>query len=132
MGDADRVAGNRRKDLRFVGTSGERRCVMLRALNRGLAAAATLIPALTMPSAIAISQPDVKCAGHSDVQNYLGRIYAEKLEAVGLVNDQTIMEIYVGDSGSWTVALTSPEGISCLVLSGQGWQSMDRKPGQKA
>jgi hypothetical protein len=104
---------------------------MLRTLNYGLAGAVVLIPALTMHSAAAVSQPQYNCAGQIDLRGYLDKAYAEKLAAVGLVNDQTIMEVYVAESGTWTVVLTSPNGVSCLVLSGQGWQSADRMPGEK-
>ncbi|MBD9371316.1 hypothetical protein IB238_01510 [Rhizobium sp. ARZ01] len=105
---------------------------MLRFLNRGLAGTVTLIFALTVQPAVTVSQPEHNCANQSDLRSYLEEAYAEKLAAVGVVNEQTIMEIYVADTGTFTVALTNPAGISCLVLSGQGWQSIWKKPGQKA
>ena len=105
---------------------------MFHSMKRGLAGVAMLIFALTMHPATTVSQPEFNCTGRSELQRYLGTAYAEKIVAVGMVNEQAIMEVYVADSGTWTVVLTSPAGVSCLVLAGQGWQSTWRKPGQKA
>lgn len=104
---------------------------MLRFLSRG-AGTVVLFFALTVHPAVTLSQQEYNCASQSDLRNYLDEAYAEKLAAVGMVNEQTIMEIYVADTGTWTVVLTNPAGVSCLVLSGKGWQSVWKKPGQKA
>ncbi len=105
---------------------------MLRSLNRSLVRAVMVVFALAAHPAVALSQPDYNCAKQTDLRSYLQEAYAEKLAAVGMVNEQSIMEIYVSDSGTWTVVLTNPAGVSCLVLSGQGWQSIWKKPGQKS
>lgn len=104
---------------------------MLRYLSRGCAGTVVLFFALTLHPAATLSQPEYNCASQSDLRSYLEEAYAEKLAAVGMVNEQTIMEIYVADTGTWTVVLTNPAGVSCLVLSGQGWQSIWKRPGQK-
>lgn len=38
------------------------------------------------------------------------------------------MEIAVSPTGSWTVLLTIPGGVTCLVDSGEGFQILEAKP----
>jgi hypothetical protein len=34
-----------------------------------------------------------------------------------------IMEIFVADSGTWTIFATDVAGMSCVVAAGDNWQS---------
>lgn len=50
--------------------------------------------------------------------------YSEMLTAGGLQNAQQLLEIWTSASGSFTVLVTRPDGISCVVATGQGWHSV--------
>ena len=36
-------------------------------------------------------------------------------------NQQTVVELYVGGNGSWTILVTLTNGMSCIAASGQKW-----------
>jgi type IV secretory pathway VirB2 component (pilin) len=77
----------------------------------------------------AASQAMLSCAGRSDVVKFLDKNFAEKLTAVGLVNQNSVLEVYAADSGTWTLVVTDVHGISCILLSGDSWDSMPSLPG---
>ncbi|MBX4907989.1 MULTISPECIES: hypothetical protein [Rhizobium] len=77
----------------------------------------------------AASQTMLSCAGRSDVVSFLDQNFGEKLTAVGLVNQNAVLEVYAAKSGTWTLVVTDIHGISCILLSGDGWDSMPALPG---
>lgn len=52
-----------------------------------------------------------------------GPKYGERQIGVGIINEKTVLEIFVSPtSGSWTMLTTDISGISCLAGSGQNWE----------
>ncbi len=64
----------------------------------------------------------VECGRHEKVIQLLGTRYQETRKAMGLVSTRGMMEVYVSAAGTWTVLLTSPEGIACIVAAGDAWE----------
>lgn len=62
------------------------------------------------------------CAQRDVVVKRLADLYAERLTAGGLQHSQStrsVMEIWTStETGSFTVLVTSPQGISCVVATG--------------
>ncbi|MBE0453596.1 hypothetical protein [Roseovarius autotrophicus] len=58
------------------------------------------------------------------VERLEGR-YKEHLAGGGLQNPQQLLEVWASDeTGSFTVFVTRPDGISCVVATGQHWNSV--------
>ncbi len=58
----------------------------------------------------------------SELSSMLGQWLAEKLIARGLSANGRMVEIYATDDGAtWTMVVTTPEGQSCIVASGEAW-----------
>ena len=50
--------------------------------------------------------------------------YGERLTGGGLQSPQQLLEAWSSDrSGSFTIFLTRPDGFSCVVATGQNWNS---------
>ena len=51
--------------------------------------------------------------------------YGETRQSVAIHSEgEAVVETWANeDTGSWTVILTSPTGISCIALHGMGWAS---------
>ncbi len=49
--------------------------------------------------------------------------YGESSVALGLTRKGDLAEVYMSPDGSWTWMITSPDGTSCLVATGQSWES---------
>ena len=59
------------------------------------------------------------CAERATVVERLETKYAEQLIARGLQNRNALMEIFASqDMGTYTVLITTPKGVSCVVGAG--------------
>lgn len=65
------------------------------------------------------------CAPRVQVVERLTSQYGENVVGLGL-SSAGVMELFANeDSGSWTVVLTTPVGITCHVGSGEGYERID-------
>lgn len=63
-----------------------------------------------------------ECGSHAKVTAFLGKKYKEQVAAMGLVSNKGFMQLFVAETGTWTVLLTTPEGISCIVAAGDSYE----------
>jgi len=60
-----------------------------------------------------------------DVVKQLAGTYGETRRGIGIARQGTVMEVYASDhTRSWTSTITLPDGITCLVASGQGFEAV--------
>ncbi|SDI30871.1 hypothetical protein [Lutimaribacter saemankumensis] len=65
------------------------------------------------------------CAPRDTVIARLAEHYGETRRAVGLGTDNSVIEVFAADdTGTWTITVTSPTGLTCLVASGQAFEAM--------
>ena len=64
------------------------------------------------------------CMPHEGADDKLRLEYGEKVLGHGVSKDGTLVEIYLAQSGSFTVIKTTPAGLSCVVDFGEGWQTL--------
>lgn len=50
--------------------------------------------------------------------------FGEKPRAFGIIAADRIMQVYVGESGSWTIMVSRLDGVSCLIASGKDWEDI--------
>lgn len=83
-----------------------------------------LVAALVL-SAPALGQP--QCNDRDDVLELLSKKYKETPIAAGVTNTGGLVEVLTdGESGTWTIIVTTPQGMSCLVAAGEGWRNMEQ------
>jgi len=104
---------------------------MKRTVFTRLTAMALVATAIFYPG-IAASQTTLACAQRVDIVAFLGDHLSEKLSAVGKLDPNTIMEIYTAESGNWTLLFSDASGRSCIILSGDKWESIPVLPSPKA
>ena len=64
------------------------------------------------------------CGPRKLVVSQLEAKFGEEPVAIGLSDSGRLIEILVGQAGgTFTVILTTPQGLSCIVLTGEDWQS---------
>src|SRR5262245_2266306 len=81
-----------------------------------LAAVAAAAPALA-------AQPPPACGPHADVVKALGSKFHETQSATALTSAGTLLEVLTADDGAtWTIIVSRPDGLSCVVAAGQNWQ----------
>ncbi len=65
------------------------------------------------------------CATRADVLNRLAGTYGETRKGVGIARQGAVMELFASDeTGSWTITVTLPDGMTCLVASGQAYEQI--------
>lgn len=65
------------------------------------------------------------CYPRETLTKILKRDYGESREAMGLVADHSVMEIWRSEgTGSWSVVVTNPDGKSCIIATGDAWTPM--------
>ena len=66
-----------------------------------------------------------QCANHEVVVSQLAKTYGEQPRSMGLSQDNTVMELYAApETGTWTVTVTLPNGVTCLVGSGNNFETL--------
>lgn len=72
---------------------------------------------------------DLLCGNRDEIARFLEEHFKEKKAAVGVVNQNAILEIFISPSATWTIIATGTDDKSCLVSSGEGWDSQSLVPG---
>jgi hypothetical protein len=65
------------------------------------------------------------CGPRAVVVAQLADRYGESRRGMGLAGNAAIVEVYISDAATWTVAVTLPDGRTCLLASGEGWEALD-------
>jgi len=61
------------------------------------------------------------CGVHNVVADKLKKVFKEEPVGQGLDSNGGLVEVYVSESGTWTITITQADGISCLVGTGESW-----------
>jgi hypothetical protein len=76
------------------------------------------------------------CAERGEVIRKLEERFGETLRSIGLQQDENLVEVYSSErTGTWTILMTRPDGMSCLLAAGELWEQDAqplRKPGKDA
>lgn len=76
---------------------------------------------ILLTACLAEAQGLMRCADREVIVERLINRYGESLTATGM-NRQQVMEIWTSEeTGSFTVLLTSPDGMSCIAATGRNW-----------
>jgi hypothetical protein len=71
----------------------------------------------------AAAQP--MCMTRAEMLDHLTRGYKEKPTALGLSSAGGVYEVLTSRNGkTWTIILTLPTGISCVIAAGRSWHSI--------
>jgi hypothetical protein len=71
--------------------------------------------------------PSAVCGDRTAVLTTLGGRYAERTEAMGLAGNGTVVEVLSYEDGTWTIIMTTPNGVSCLLAAGDYWQRLPKQ-----
>lgn len=62
------------------------------------------------------------CAPHPVVIEQLAERYGESRQSIGLGANNTVVEVFASETGSWTITATTAAGLTCLMASGQAFE----------
>lgn len=88
-----------------------------------LASALLVGAAISAPAAEAASL----CVPHEKLVAQLSKKHGEKPAAMGLASNGSLMQVFSNrDGGSWTMVLTKPNGVSCVMAAGESWMDVPK------
>ena len=68
-----------------------------------------------------------QCNDRDSVIALLSSKYKEQPVALGVTNTGGLVEVLSTDQGdTWTIIVTTPQGLSCLVAAGEGWHALEQ------
>ncbi len=62
------------------------------------------------------------CAKRDSMLSALESRYKEQRRGLGLAASAGLVELYLSESGSWTVIVTMANGVSCILAAGKDWE----------
>lgn len=66
-----------------------------------------------------------QCAPRNSVLSVLNTTYGETRRSIGLAANNGVIEVFASaETGSWTITITMADGVTCLVASGQNYESL--------
>lgn len=69
------------------------------------------------------------CGERKDLIGRLGAQYDEHPAGLGMTETGAVVELLTGKQETWTLLVSFPDGRSCLLATGEGWQNRP-EPGE--
>lgn len=71
-----------------------------------------------------VSSQQMICGNRAEIVGRLGQKYGETRRSIGLTGRRGVVELFASDeTGSWTILLTNPQGVTCLMAAGEAFES---------
>jgi hypothetical protein len=65
------------------------------------------------------------CAPRDVVLAQLATKYGETRQSIGLGSNNAVVEVFASDeTGTWSITVTAPGGLTCLVASGRAFEEV--------
>ncbi len=68
------------------------------------------------------------CTSRNAMVTALSQKYHEERRGIGIASRAGVMEFYVSQAGTWTVVMTMPNGVSCILAAGRDWEDIAATP----
>ncbi len=97
-------------------------------MNRTFKTLVTCFGMVAMTASVASAQNARNCAPRDAVVDRLASGYGESRQSMGLGANNQVVEVFASDeTGTWTITVTMPNGMTCLVASGQSFERLDEE-----
>lgn len=84
--------------------------------------------AASIASIAQAASPQPLCTDRKVVLSQLSKQYSEAPVAMGIANNGGVLEILSSSAGkSWTIIVTMPNGMSCMIAAGENWESVPQQ-----
>ena len=83
------------------------------------------IGAMILATSHAFGQSNRNCGERDFVLERLASRYGESRQSIGLGANNQVVEVFASlETGTWTITVTNPAGMTCLVASGQSFETL--------
>ncbi len=74
------------------------------------------------------AQAEQICGERTKLMLHLEQKFSDQPIAMGLTTKGAVLEVLTSPSGSWTFLVTEPSGRTCMVASGESWETLPIRP----
>jgi len=90
---------------------------------------ATVVSVSTALTSIAPAQQATQnggpvCGERGSLMKQLKGKYSELPKSMGLAANGSVLEVLTADTGTWTILVTTPQGVTCMIAAGEHWEDM--------
>jgi len=87
----------------------------------------TLVFAIAAPS---LAQAQYVCAKRDSMITQLKKKFGESERGIGVSGTEAVIEIWSSEeTGTWTIVMTRPNGIACVMAAGDSWTDIPVEKG---
>lgn len=95
------------------------------AMKRTILMGALAVAALGATVTSAAAQATRNCGEREAVVQRLADGYGETRQSIGIGANNSVVEVFAStESGTWTITVTAAGGLTCLVASGQAFETL--------
>lgn len=85
-----------------------------------------LVAAVSLALPFAAQAQGANCGNRELVVERLNNKYGESRQSIGMAPKGRVVEVFASlETGTWTITVTTPNGVTCLVASGQSYEDLD-------
>ena len=77
-------------------------------------------------TATAAAAQQMVCGERQHLVRHLGDAYSEAPSNLGLAATGSVVEVLTSERGTWTILVTEPSGVTCVVAAGESWENLPR------
>jgi hypothetical protein len=74
--------------------------------------------------ALAQEQQGPICDKRAELVAALDGRYSEQPSSMGLASTGAVFELLTSEQATWSIIMTTPKGVSCLVATGKFWETL--------
>lgn len=68
-----------------------------------------------------------QCGNRADFLKALDEKYNESVKSLAVAGQVNLVEVFTSKAGTWTILVTTPDGISCMIAAGNSWEDLPPK-----
>jgi hypothetical protein len=80
---------------------------------------------ISLPS---IAEAQLPCATRDEIVGEITQHFKESPEATGVTPQGMLLEVFLSEGRSWTILISTPQGVACIAAVGENWERQFRKP----
>jgi len=90
-------------------------------MRRVFSVATVIIAAAMISLNAASATAQVVCGKRAEILAGFAMAYHEVQSAIGITEGGGLIEVLVSPSGTWTMVVTKPGGLTCVIGTGRDW-----------
>jgi hypothetical protein len=87
----------------------------------------SLFATMALLAATSTAAAQSVCGAREALLKQLASEYQEAPAGIGLASNGSVVELLTSKGGTWTLMVTRPNGMTCLIGTGEAWQPIIRK-----